>query len=92
MGDLILTCTGALSRNRKVGLALAEGRPLAQILIDLGHVAEGVGTAREVASLAAQMGIDMPITQAVDDILQGRRGAQAAVEALLNRDPKREGQ
>ena len=51
-----------------------------------------MGTAREVASLAVQMGIDMPITQAVDDILQGRRGAQAAVEALLNRDPKREGQ
>ena len=91
MGDLILTCTGDLSRNRKVGLALAEGKPLTQILHDLGHVAEGVGTAREVAALAAQMNIDMPITQAVDDILQGRRAAHTAVEALLNRDPKREG-
>ena len=60
-------------------LAVPISAPLAQILIDLGHVAEGVGTAREVASLAVQMGIDMPITQAVDDILQGRRGAQAAV-------------
>ena len=91
MGDLILTCTGDLSRNRKVGLALAEGKPLTQILHDLGHVAEGVGTAREVAALAAQLNIDMPITQAVDDILQGRRAAHTAVEALLNRDPKREG-
>ena len=91
LGDLLLTCTGDLSRNRRVGLALAQGQSLDEVLASLGHVAEGVGTAREVAALAAQMNIDMPITQAVDDILQGRRAAHTAVEALLNRDPKREG-
>lgn len=88
MGDLILTCTGDLSRNRRVGLALAAGRTLPQILEDLGHVAEGVSTAREVAGLAAQLGIDMPITQAVDAILHHGVGAAAAVEQLLARDPK----
>jgi glycerol-3-phosphate dehydrogenase (NAD(P)+) len=90
MGDLLLTCTGDLSRNRRVGLALAQGKKLATILADLGHVAEGVGTAREVARLAAQMGIEMPITQAVDDILHHDVAAAAAVETLLSRDPKAE--
>ncbi|MFZ2854076.1 MAG: NAD(P)H-dependent glycerol-3-phosphate dehydrogenase, partial [Rhodocyclaceae bacterium] len=90
MGDLILTCTGDLSRNRRVGLALAAGKTLPQILAELGHVAEGVSTAREVARLATQLGIDMPITQAVDAILHHDEPAAAAVEKLLNRDPKSE--
>lgn len=88
MGDLVLTCTGDLSRNRQVGLALAAGRTLAQILKELGHVAEGVSTAREVAALAERLGIDMPITRAVDAILHRDLPAQTAVEQLLNRDPK----
>jgi glycerol-3-phosphate dehydrogenase (NAD(P)+) len=88
MGDLILTCTGDLSRNRRVGMALAAGKTLPQILADLGHVAEGVSTAREVAGLATQLGIDMPITQAVDAILHRDEPAASAVETLLNRDPK----
>ena len=90
MGDLILTCTGDLSRNRRVGLALATGKTLPQILADLGHVAEGVSTAREVARLAIQLAIDMPITQAVDAILHRNEPAAAAVEKLLSRDPKSE--
>jgi glycerol-3-phosphate dehydrogenase (NAD(P)+) len=90
MGDLILTCTGDLSRNRRVGLALATGKTLPQILADLGHVAEGVSTAREVARLATQLGIDMPITQAVDAILHRNEPAAEAVEKLLSRDPKSE--
>ena len=90
MGDLILTCTGDLSRNRQVGLALATGKKLPQILADLGHVAEGVSTAREVARLAEQLGIDMPITQAVDAILHRDVPASVAVESLLSRDPKPE--
>ena len=90
MGDLILTCTGDLSRNRQVGLALASGKKLSQVLDDLGHVAEGVSTAREVARLAAQLGIEMPITQAVDAILHHDVPAAAAVEKLLSRDPKSE--
>ena len=88
MGDLILTCTGDLSRNRRVGLALAAGKQLPQILQELGHVAEGVSTAREVAQLAARLGVDMPITQAVDAILHHGEPALAAVERLLSRDPK----
>ena len=88
MGDLILTCTGDLSRNRRVGLALAAGTPLATILEELGHVAEGVSTAREAAQLAEKLGIDMPITQAVDAILHRGESAVDAVEKLLSRDPK----
>lgn len=87
-GDLILTCTGDLSRNRRVGLMLAQGKPLARILEELGHVAEGVHTAREVRALALQQGVDMPITEAVCQVLfEGLAPAQA-VEALLNREPK----
>jgi len=90
MGDLILTCTGDLSRNRRVGLALASGKNLAQILADLGHVAEGVSTAREVTRLAQQLGIEMPITEAVDAILHHEVPAMDAVEKLLSREPKQE--
>ena len=88
MGDLILTCTGDLSRNRRVGLALAAGKLLPHILQELGHVAEGVSTAREAAQLAEKLGIDMPITQAVDAILHRGESAAEAVEKLLSRDPK----
>lgn len=90
MGDLVLTCTGDLSRNRQVGLALASGRKLPQILAELGHVAEGVSTAREVARLADRLGIDMPITQAVNAILHQDMPAAEAVTQLLSRDPKPE--
>jgi glycerol-3-phosphate dehydrogenase (NAD(P)+) len=89
-GDLILTATGDLSRNRRVGLQLAQGFPLQRILHDLGHVAEGVYTAREVAKLAAARGVDMPVTDAVNAVLNGKLAPKAAVEQLLSRDPKRE--
>ncbi|MCW5605749.1 MAG: NAD(P)-dependent glycerol-3-phosphate dehydrogenase [Burkholderiales bacterium] len=89
-GDLILTCTGNLSRNRQVGLGLARGTPLEGVLADLGHVAEGVYSAREVARLAAQHGVEMPITQAVCRVLDDHRTAGAAVEELLQREPKAE--
>jgi glycerol-3-phosphate dehydrogenase (NAD(P)+) len=90
MGDLILTCTGDLSRNRRVGLGLAAGKPLAQILDELGHVAEGVPTAREVAALAGRLGIDMPISAAVAAILDGRVSASEELELLMARDPREE--
>ncbi|HMY48770.1 MAG TPA: NAD(P)H-dependent glycerol-3-phosphate dehydrogenase [Zoogloea sp.] len=90
LGDLVLTCTGDLSRNRRVGLLLAEGKTLPDILATLGHVAEGVSTAREVAALATRLGVDMPITAAVDGVLHGGLGAREAVEQLLARDPKQE--
>ncbi|HSG22204.1 MAG TPA: NAD(P)H-dependent glycerol-3-phosphate dehydrogenase [Azonexus sp.] len=90
MGDLILTCTGDLSRNRRVGLGLAENKLLPQILEELGHVAEGVYTAREVDRLANKLGVDMPISTAVAAVLDGRLTAAQAVEQLMARDPKEE--
>jgi glycerol-3-phosphate dehydrogenase (NAD(P)+) len=89
-GDLILTATGDLSRNRRVGMQLAQGLPLDKVLRDLGHVAEGVHSAREVTKLAQARGIDMPVTHAVNAVLQGNLTPKAAVEQLLSRDPKRE--
>jgi glycerol-3-phosphate dehydrogenase (NAD(P)+) len=90
MGDLILTCTGDLSRNRRVGLGLAEGKSLEQILAELGHVAEGVFTAREVNRLARELGIDMPISAAVAALLDGEISAPEALERLMARDPREE--
>ena len=90
MGDLILTCTGDLSRNRRVGLALAKNKTLPQILEELGHVAEGVYTAREVDRLANQLQVDMPISAAVAAVLDGRISAVEALEHLMSRDPKEE--
>ncbi|MBV2192928.1 MAG: NAD(P)-dependent glycerol-3-phosphate dehydrogenase [Azonexus sp.] len=90
MGDLILTCTGDLSRNRRVGLALAAGRTLADSVRELGHVAEGVYSARAVARRAAELKVDMPIVQAVCAVLDGQLSAVAAVDRLMQRDPKDE--
>ncbi len=90
LGDLTLTCAGDLSRNRRVGLALAAGKRLPEILSELGHVAEVVHTADEVLRLADQLGVEMPITQVVAKVLAGSVSPAAAVEALLHRDPKPE--
>ncbi|MEW5782506.1 MAG: NAD(P)H-dependent glycerol-3-phosphate dehydrogenase [Pseudomonadota bacterium] len=90
LGDLILTCTGDLSRNRQLGLALASGQPLERIQRELGHVAEGVHTAHEVARRAAAIGVEMPITATVCEVLDGRLSPADAVERLMNRDPKHE--
>lgn len=89
-GDLILTCTGDLSRNRRVGLALARGASLAEVLAGLGHTAEGVLTARAVAGLAQKLGVDMPITRAVCRVLDDPRQARASVQELLAREQKAE--
>jgi glycerol-3-phosphate dehydrogenase (NAD(P)+) len=89
-GDLILTCTGDLSRNRRVGLALGAGEALDAILARLGHVAEGVYTAREVDRLARDHALDMPITRAVCAVLFEGLAPVAAVERLLARDPRSE--
>jgi glycerol-3-phosphate dehydrogenase (NAD(P)+) len=89
-GDLILTCTGDLSRNRRVGLALARGGALDEVLAGLGHVAEGVSTARAVSRLAGDSGVEMPITQAVCRVLDDPKQARAAVRELLAREQKAE--
>lgn len=90
LGDLVLTCTGDLSRNRRVGLGLAAGKPLAQVLGELGHVAEGVPCAAVVHRRAAELRVDVPIVNAVQAVLEGRIDARNAVLALLSREPKRE--
>lgn len=89
-GDLILTCTGDLSRNRTVGLRLAQGQKLDAILAELGHIAEGVNSAGEVVRLAGSMNVDMPITHAVCQVLFEEMPPGKAVETLLNREPKAE--
>jgi glycerol-3-phosphate dehydrogenase (NAD(P)+) len=90
VGDLILTATGDLSRNRRVGLDLGRGQPLPAILAGLGHVAEGVRSAKEVARLAAERGVDMPVSEAVNAVLGGELSPAEAVERLLAREPKME--
>src|SRR5207253_2841838 len=87
---LTLTATGDLSRNRRVGLELARGRALREILEGLGHVAEGVRSAKEVSRLAAARGVEMPVTDAVNSVLEGRLSPGAAVELLLARDLRQE--
>ncbi|MEQ1803986.1 MAG: NAD(P)H-dependent glycerol-3-phosphate dehydrogenase [Burkholderiaceae bacterium] len=90
LGDLVLTATGDLSRNRKVGLLLAQGLALPQILRDLGHVAEGVHSAAMVLQRARALGVDMPITQAVVAVLVGRLTPRDAVERLMGREARPE--
>jgi glycerol-3-phosphate dehydrogenase (NAD(P)+) len=90
LGDLVLTATGALSRNRQVGLGLAAGRALAQVLQDLGHVAEGVTTARTVQQRARALGVEMPITDAVVAVLDGTLSPREAVGRLMARDARPE--
>ncbi|MFC5429502.1 NAD(P)H-dependent glycerol-3-phosphate dehydrogenase [Paraburkholderia denitrificans] len=90
LGDLILTATGDLSRNRTVGMQLASGRTLDDILGALGHVAEGVRCAQAVLAIAREHAIEMPITQAVCAVLFDGVAPRDAVSALLRRDAKAE--
>ena len=90
LGDLVLTATGDLSRNRKVGLLLASGLPLQQVLATLGHVAEGVPTAAMVLARARALGVDMPITEAVVDVIEARLQPAEAVRRLMGRQVRPE--
>ena len=90
LGDLVLTATGDLSRNRQVGMALAQGQSLSHVLQSLGHVAEGVYSAQTVVQRAQQLGVDMPIAQAVVAVLQGQISPQQAVATLMGRGAKGE--
>ncbi|MGA1252907.1 MAG: NAD(P)H-dependent glycerol-3-phosphate dehydrogenase [Burkholderiaceae bacterium] len=87
LGDLILTATGDLSRNRRVGIALAKGQPLSEILSGLGHVAEGVYTAPAIRSLGQEHGVCLPIVQAVCQLLSGSASVATVLQELLDRDP-----
>lgn len=90
VGDLVLTCTGDLSRNRAVGLALARGEPLDAILARLGHVAEGVACCRAVRDSARKAGVELPITESVAAVLFDGSAPRDAVAALLAREPRAE--
>jgi glycerol-3-phosphate dehydrogenase (NAD(P)+) len=90
MGDLILTCTGDLSRNRHVGVELGKGRSLEDILSGMRQVAEGVDTARAAHDLALRESIEMPIVNQVHAVLFGNRTAREAMETLMLREPKPE--
>lgn len=90
LGDLVLTATGDLSRNRRVGGLLAQGLSLDQAVESLGHVAEGVYSARTVVQRARSLGVNMPISEAVTALLDGRLSAPEAVAALMRRDPAAE--
>jgi glycerol-3-phosphate dehydrogenase (NAD(P)+) len=90
MGDLILTCTGALSRNRHVGIELGRGRPLQDVLGEMTMIAEGVDTARAAHALAQRAGIEMPIVAEVHAVLFENRPAAEAVANLMQREPKPE--
>ena len=91
LGDLVLTATGDLSRNRKIGLALARGQTLQEAVDSLGHVAEGVYCARTVVHRAAALGVDMPISRAVVALLDGQIDAVQAVAVLMGREARGEG-
>ena len=90
LGDLVLTATGDLSRNRKVGLLLAQGQSLADAVKSLGHVAEGVYCARTVVQRAAHLGVDMPIAQSMVALLDGQIQPAQAVALLMEREPRGE--
>jgi glycerol-3-phosphate dehydrogenase (NAD(P)+) len=90
LGDLVLTATGDLSRNRRVGLMLAEGLAVPDILKRLGHVAEGVYSAPTVLARAREAGVEMPITAAMVALLQGRIAAPRVVELLMGREARPE--
>jgi glycerol-3-phosphate dehydrogenase (NAD(P)+) len=87
LGDLVLTATGDLSRNRKVGLLMAQGRTLSQAVDSLGHVAEGVYCARTVVQRARHLGVEMPISDSVVAVLDGQMTPAEAVAGLMGREP-----
>ncbi|MCA9621951.1 MAG: NAD(P)-dependent glycerol-3-phosphate dehydrogenase, partial [Myxococcales bacterium] len=90
MGDLVLTCTGSLSRNRTVGVELGKGRKLGEILASLGHVAEGVKTTKSAYELGQKLGVEMPITEEVYKVLYEDKPAKQALYDLMTRPLKHE--
>ena len=90
LGDLVLTCTGALSRNRHVGIELGKGRSLAEILAGMRMVAEGVGTAAALLALAGENNIELPITTQVEAILHQGKSPREAIRAIMERPQRKE--
>jgi glycerol-3-phosphate dehydrogenase (NAD(P)+) len=90
LGDLVLTCTGSLSRNRHVGIELARGRPLHEILASMKMIAEGVNTTSAALALGARHGVELPIVTQMAEVLEGRSDVRTAVEALMLRPQRQE--
>ena len=90
LGDLVLTCTGALSRNRHVGFELGKGRPLDDILKSMPMIAEGVGTTPALLALGRQHNLELPITEQVNAILQQWKSPREAIRDIMDRPLKRE--
>ena len=90
VGDLVLTCTDDQSRNRRFGLALSRGSAPEQALAEIGQAVEGVHTTRVVCALAGKYGVDMPISEQVRNVIDGKVSPQQAVHELLAREPKPE--
>jgi glycerol-3-phosphate dehydrogenase (NAD(P)+) len=90
VGDLVLTCTGALSRNRAVGEAIGRGATVAEACTRVGQVAEGIGTTKAAYHLAQKLGVEAPITRAVYKVLYEGSAAQAALLEVMRRTPGRE--
>jgi len=90
LGDLVLTCTGALSRNRQVGIELGKGRALAEVLAGMRMVAEGVGTTAALLALASEARVEMPITEQVAAILHRGKPPREAIRDIMERPQKRE--
>ena len=90
LGDLVLTCTGALSRNRRVGIELGKGRTLSEILAGMRMVAEGVGTTAALLALARDASIELPITEQVDAILNQGKSPREAIRDIMERPLRRE--
>jgi glycerol-3-phosphate dehydrogenase (NAD(P)+) len=90
LGDLVLTCTGSLSRNRHVGVELARGRPISEVIAGMKMVAEGVKTTTAALALGCKHGVELPIATQMAEVLAGKRSAAAAVEELMLRPQKTE--
>jgi glycerol-3-phosphate dehydrogenase (NAD(P)+) len=90
LGDLVLTCTGSLSRNRAVGVEVGKGRKLEDVLSDRETVAEGVVTAQSARELAAREGVEMPIVDAVNRVLFEGQSPRSAISALMTRELRAE--
>jgi glycerol-3-phosphate dehydrogenase (NAD(P)+) len=90
LGDLVATCSSPLSRNYRLGRALAQGRPLPEILKDLGQVAEGVFATETAVALGRRHGVELPITQQLSDILFAGKSVMASIQDLMQRDARDE--
>ncbi|RLL54791.1 NAD(P)-dependent glycerol-3-phosphate dehydrogenase [Mariprofundus sp. EBB-1] len=90
LGDLVLTCTGSLSRNRRFGMAIATGKTIDEAKIEIGQVVEGVRTAQAVALMAKKFGVELPLMQSVNQILDGKLDIQLALAQLLSRPERPE--